>query len=52
MFLFLTAQEAQQNPAPKQTAPIAMVTEVEVPQEPPPPWEFILDPPAIYRRQL
>ena len=49
--LLLPAQESLQKPDSKQ-APVAMVTEPEVPLEPPPPWEFLIDPPSIYRRQL
>ena len=31
---------------------VAMVTEPEVPAEPPPEYEFMVDPPAISRRHL
>ena len=52
---FTVALEALQ---PNKTAQVskqqvvAMVTEPEVPAEPPPEYEFMVDPPAISRRHL
>ena len=51
VFFFPAQETAQQKPGSKQ-APVTMVTEPEVPLEPPPPWEFLIDPPSVYRRQL
>jgi len=31
----------------KSTAPVPLMPELEVPNEPPPNWEFIVDPPSI-----
>lgn len=39
--------------APRPTVqPVTIVTEPEIPKEPPPEWEFMAEPPAISRRHL
>ena len=55
LFWFFAALEASQpKPAQvaKQQSVVAMVSEPEVPAEPPPEYEFMVDPPAISRRHL
>ncbi|XP_065902944.1 splicing factor 3A subunit 1-like [Dysidea avara] len=40
-------QDAAQKTVLKSTAPVPLMPELEVPNEPPPEWEFIVDPPSI-----
>ena len=53
-FSFLALEASQQKTAPvsKQQPVVTMVTEPEIPKEPPPEWEFMIDPPSISRRHL
>ena len=50
--LALEASQQKTAPVSKQQPVVTMVTEPELPKEPPPEWEFMIDPPSISRRHL
>ena len=56
-FIVVILFSAQESVAPKTVPkpvqqPITILTEPEIPKEPPPEWEFMIDPPSISRRHL